>query len=333
MSEQSGVTNLSFEADRVWDAFVVGRAGLDLYPEPDGCQIKDALSFSSDMGGSAGNIAVAMAKAGAKVGLISALSKDGVGDFVKARLISEGVDISLTSDTLGNERTSLALAEVRKTDCGVVIYRNDPADLKVTCSDAVKGALPQSRNLVITGTSLIDIDSRAQTLEMMRLASASGCHVWLDLDYRSWNWPSLEITRQVYLEAAQYATVVIGNEEEFAVLCDSLDSYIDDGLARQKIVVLKRGMDGASLYVGNARLDCGVYAVETVKPYGAGDAFLGNLIVNYMSHGDWRQAADAGSAAAAIVVSKRGCASAMPNSDQLKSMQRSQIMTPAAHWS
>lgn len=33
--------------------------------------------------------------------------------------------------THGNERTSLAIAEERPTDCEVVIYRNNPADLQI----------------------------------------------------------------------------------------------------------------------------------------------------------------------------------------------------------
>ena len=42
----------------------LGRAGLDLYPEPIGTKTSDATSFSADLGGSAGNIAVALAKLG-----------------------------------------------------------------------------------------------------------------------------------------------------------------------------------------------------------------------------------------------------------------------------
>ena len=60
---------LSYGEKRQFQALVLGRAGLDLYPEPNGCKIQDALSFSSDLGGSAGNIAVAMSRAGAKQGL------------------------------------------------------------------------------------------------------------------------------------------------------------------------------------------------------------------------------------------------------------------------
>ena len=55
---------------------VVGRAGMDLYPLPDGSTIEAATGFVSDVGGSAGNIAVALARLGGKAALLSAFSDD-----------------------------------------------------------------------------------------------------------------------------------------------------------------------------------------------------------------------------------------------------------------
>ena len=54
---------------------VVGRAGMDLYPEPAGTRITEALSFVADLGGSAGNIAVAIARNGKEACQVSDLSK------------------------------------------------------------------------------------------------------------------------------------------------------------------------------------------------------------------------------------------------------------------
>ena len=44
--------------------YCVGRAGMDLYPEPVGVNTEEAEYFRADMGGSAGNIAVALARQG-----------------------------------------------------------------------------------------------------------------------------------------------------------------------------------------------------------------------------------------------------------------------------
>ncbi|MFT5930278.1 MAG: 5-dehydro-2-deoxygluconokinase [Oceanospirillaceae bacterium] len=320
--------------EKTWHALVLGRAGLDLYPHFDGGKTRDAQGFSADMGGSGGNIAAAMGCAGAKVALLSAVSDDSIGHFVRQRLEQYHVSDELLQTSQGNSRTSLAIAEVRPTDCEVVIYRNDAADLQLQLTSAMQKAVANSNNLVVTGTSLISEPSLTTTLTIMQQAQSTGCKVWLDLDYRSWNWPNLQTTRAIYSLAAQHADVVIGNEEEFAVLTDELEDYIKKANSPNsaQTIVLKRGGNGASLFSQGQRLDTGVYPVTPLKPYGAGDAFLGNLVHHYNSHHNWQAAIACGSAAAAIVVSQRGCASAMPNAEQINLMQQSTTMTPAANW-
>ncbi len=330
----SKATALHLQQDqtRQYQAWVLGRAGLDLYPQPDGCKTRDAESFSADLGGSAGNIAIAMARAGANVALISGLSDDAVGDFVTNRLNHAGVDISMITKTTGNQRTSLALAEVRSDDCEVVIYRNNPADLALDVTDEIIAAVRNASNLVITGTALIDEQSRTNTLQLMSQARKSQTGVWFDLDYRAWNWPDAATTREVYRQATDYSDVIIGNEEEFAMLDDDFDSFVASCQQNRQVVLLKRGAQGSSLFVGKSRLDSGIYPVAALKPYGSGDAFLGNLIAHYYRHGDWQQAIEAGSAAAALVVSTRGCASAMPEPLQIQQIQQETSMHPAPVW-
>ena len=323
---------LSIPMDRKIDVLVLGRAGMDLYPEPDGRKIKDAKSFSCDLGGSGGLIATAAARAGGNVGLISALSDDAVGQFVRNRLAKAGVDSSYITDCREHSRTSLALAEVRNDDCDVVIYRNSAADLDWQYTDALQYALPECANLVVTGTCLIDQDSRRQALKLMRDAQSADCTTWLDLDYRAWNWPDASVTRQVYREAASVARVLVGNEEELAVLDDSLDARISDIRERNQVMILKRGGEGATVFCGDATLETGVYPVKTLKPYGSGDAFLGNLIIAYQRSGDWIAAIETGTAAAALVVSQRGCASVMPGAAELIRFRTGHTLTVSPNW-
>jgi 5-dehydro-2-deoxygluconokinase len=98
-------------------------------------------------------------------------------------------------------------------------------------------------------------------------------------------------------------------------------------------MILKKGENGCSLYSGKSQLKAGIYELQVMKPYGSGDAFLGNLIINYMTSGDWWQAIEAGSAAAAIVVSKQGCASAMPSLKEIQLLQKQINIKPTTVWS
>ncbi|MBC7738271.1 MAG: permease, partial [Candidatus Saccharibacteria bacterium] len=53
---------------------VLGRVGMDLYADPPGTRIEEAQRYTSAIGGSAGNIAVALARQGAKAALLTRVS-------------------------------------------------------------------------------------------------------------------------------------------------------------------------------------------------------------------------------------------------------------------
>ena len=103
---------------------VLGRAGMDLYPDPPGTRIEDAVRMFSCLGGSSGNIAAALARQGAKVSLISKLSSDAIGRFTRAELAKYGIDDAYVGVAGGDARTTLAFAETRVEDHQSVLYRN-----------------------------------------------------------------------------------------------------------------------------------------------------------------------------------------------------------------
>ncbi len=76
------------------------------------------------------------------------------------------------------------------------------------------------------------------------------------------------------------------------------------------------GRQGCHVLTGDAVYPIGIWPVTMAKPFGAGDAFLGNLLAALASGSIWLAAAR-GAAAAALVVSRPGCASAMPDGQQL----------------
>ena len=309
-------------------ALVLGRAGLDLYPAEDGGKIAEAEAFTSDVGGSAGNIAVAMARLGAAVGLISAVSDDPVGDFVLRRLTASGVDTDSVRRLGGDPRTSLALAEVRSEDCEVTIYRNNAADLKLTADAALQTRVGEAGLLIVTGTALVAEPSREAAMTLLRAARGAGTVTVFDLDYRAYSWHSQSETAGVYQAAADLSDLVVGNVEEFAVFAmDGAGAARRLAEAGDRIVLLKGGSAGAVAHGRDWRIESGVFPVEAKKPYGAGDAFLGALAATLLQGEDLARAMRRGAAAAAIVVAKRGCAAAMPDREELEAFMASRQMT------
>jgi 5-dehydro-2-deoxygluconokinase len=320
MSEPLTDADGTIDLSRPVGALVIGRAGMDLYPVDDGGKIADAAGFTTDISGSAGNIAVALVRAGASAGLVGAVSDDPIGRFVLMRLQTLGVDTASVATVGGDPRTSLALAEVRPVDCEVTIYRNNAADLQWKADERILQRLPDAAVLIVTGTALVAEPSRSATLAMMSAAAAAGTRVIFDLDYRAYSWRSQDETVAIYGQAIDVSHVVVGNEEEFSVLSanhDGRDAAEAIAAGRGREVILKLGEHGSDFFAAADRFHTPVFPVKPMKPYGAGDAFLGNLVATRLAAAPWRDAIRRGAAAAAMVVSRRGCASAMPNADEL----------------
>ena len=318
------------DRERPLGALVLGRAGMDLYPSEDGAKIEASGAFVSDVGGSAGNIAVALARQGVKAGLIGVLSDDPVGRFVRRRLDDFGVDMRRVRTVSGDPRTSLAFAEVRSEDCEVTIYRNNAADLQLSLDDELREGMGEASALIVTGTALVAEPSRGATLALLVAARAAGTMTIFDLDYRAYAWRSAAETAAIYAGVAALSDLIVGNQEEFAVFAADGDGEAAAAALTEEAgrsVILKRGVQGASMLTPSGRIDSGVFPVTALKPYGAGDAFMGGLVAALLKGAAAEDAIRQGSAAAAIVVSRRGCASAMPDRAELAAFLSSHQMT------
>lgn len=293
---------------------VVGRAGMDLYPVPNGTRIETATDFVSDVGGSAGNIAVALVQQGCAAGLITAFSDDAVGRFVLARLRDYGVDTRYCRTTKGIERTSLALAETVDDIPSVVIYRNNAADLAITEYEASKVGLADIGAVILTGTALSSEPSRSAVQCLSQRAKQAGVMVILDLDYRAQAWADAVEAKSVTAAMASVADIVVGNDEEFNLIAEDKGRAHALFLAEAGALVLyKTGEAGCDIITAEGLESVGVFTVTALKPFGAGDAFLGGVVAAVVEGENISNAVRRGSAAAAMVVSTRGCASAMPD--------------------
>ena len=295
------------------DIIVLGRAGMDLYPVPTGTKTKDADHFQSDLGGSAGNIAVALSRHGLSTGLIAPVSDDPVGDFVRRKLTQYGITHLTPTPIKGSSRTSLAIAENRADDCDVVIYRNDAADFQIDEHNLDMAQLDRARALIVTGTALAQSPSRETTMAAMTRAVTTV----IDLDYRAYSWRDDADTQATYLAACEQAEIIVGNDEEFDMLAPGrgLD-WARQAATRGKTIIYKMGSRGSIAMTPETEFETGIFDVNVLKPFGAGDAFMGGMIACLAKAMPLHVAIEFGSACAAIVVSSLGCASAMPTTQQ-----------------
>lgn len=301
---------------------VIGRAGMDLYPDPPGTKTEEAQQFFACLGGSSANIAVAINRHGGRSALVTSVADDAIGRFAQNELDKYGVDRAHVRRVGGEARNSLAVVETRVEDHQSVIYRNGAADFEMTLEDvAVVDYAPYSA-LITTGTVFAAEPSRGATFHAFDLAREAGLPLIFDVDYRPYSWPSAEVAAETYSRAAAMCDIIIGNDVEFGFMAGGYKKGLDRAreLARTtaQIVVYKMGEEGAITITPDTEFRTGIYPVDALKPTGAGDSFMGGFIAALASGHSLKDAVLRGSACASIVVSRVGCAPAMPTTEELE---------------
>jgi 5-dehydro-2-deoxygluconokinase len=300
---------------------VLGRAGMDLYADPPGTEIEHARAFAAHLGGSAANIAAALARQGSSVALLTCVSDDAVGRFCLAELDRYGIETHHVSLVGGERRTSLAVVETRPVDCQSIIYRNGAADFQLAEDHVAAVDFSAFGALVVTGTALASEPSRAATFTAITMARAAGTSIVMDIDYRPYSWASRAEAAEINQAAVRRSDIIIGNDVEFGLLASDFDNGLEaarlavaEGAA---VAVYKMGELGAVTITPDATVSTGIYRTQALKPTGAGDAFMGGFLAALAAGRDLKNAVLRGSASAAIVVSRVGCAPAMPTADEL----------------
>ena len=300
---------------------VAGRAGMDLYADPVGTSIETAKKFISQLGGSAANIAAGLSAQEVKVDLLSGISNDAIGAFVKNSCRRLGIGTELLK-VIPKVRNTLAIVDTMGDSTQAIIYRNSPADLFLEQEVIDNIDLNSYEMIVTTGTALTKDPSRSTILELMKSAKSKDLEIIFDIDYRELTWSNKQEAEDILLQAAGYADIVIGNELEFNFMSKtnsggkSLAAELSD--SGRKISIYKMGSKGLYYFCNGEENFVKSFRVNAIKPTGAGDGFLAGFCASKMNDLPLKEAILFGSATGAIVVTKVGCSDAMPNKEQVE---------------
>ncbi|MEM1063903.1 MAG: PfkB family carbohydrate kinase [Pseudomonadota bacterium] len=310
------------EAIRQNSFAVFGRAGIDLFPDPPGTRTAEAEVLRTGLGGSAANIAAGICKFGGNASLITSLSQDAVAEFCLTQLAHYGVGTEYIQRVAGEFRTSLAVYESRLTDHQTVLYRNAAVDFQVTPEDVDAVDFSRFGAFITAGTVFAAEPSRSAAFYAFERAAAAGLPIIFDVDYRPYSWPGPEVAAEVLSRAGAKSDVIVGNDEEFGFMAGDmargLQKAQDLAANGAGIVVFKMGEKGAITFAGKEEIQTGIFPVNALKPTGAGDSFLAGMLASLAAGYALKDAILRGSACAAIVVSKPGCAPAMPDAAALE---------------
>ncbi|RAH99941.1 2-dehydro-3-deoxygluconokinase [Acuticoccus sediminis] len=265
-------------------------------------------------GGDVSNVAIAAARQGAKVGMLSALGRDQFGDAIMDLWHTEGVDTRYVTRH-ADAPTGIYFVDHGEKGHSFSYRRAGSAAALMKPADLPDGAIAGARLLHLSGISQAISDTACDTcFEAMRQAKRADVTVSYDLNYRARLWP-LGRARAVIHEALRYATVALPGFDDASVLSGLqdpraiLDFYAAFGPG---VVALTLGADGAIVRDGERVIDVPTFPTEAVDASGAGDCFDGSFLVRWLETGDAGAAATYAACAAALSVRGYGAVAPIP---------------------
>ena len=305
------------------DVLAMGRVGVDLYPQQSGVGLEDVDTFGKYLGGSAGNVAVAAARYGHSVALISRTGDDPFGRFVKRALGDLGVDTAYVG-TDPSLPTPVTFCEIfPPDDFPLYFYRFPQApDTRIGPGEIPPLAVEHARLLWTTLTGLSVEPSRTAHTQAWAIRQRRE-HTVIDLDYRPMFWRSAEDATRAAAEALVQSTVAIGNREECEVAVGETEperaarALLDRGVS---LAIVKQGPKGVLAMTADERVESPPFVVDVVNGLGAGDAFGGSLCHGLLHGWPLEKTLRYANAAGAIVASRLECSTAMPTADEVAAL-------------
>ncbi|HEX5498550.1 MAG TPA: carbohydrate kinase family protein [Thermomicrobiales bacterium] len=285
-----------------WDRLLV----LDRFP-PAGDQALVTRELSAP-GGTTTNAAVALARLGARVRILTAVGDDAEGTLVRRALEAEGVDCSWMLARAG-ERTDLA----------TVLVTDDPPDRTILWhqgAQIVKGDRIDIAALFAHDLVVLDLPNvpLVRFLTDLPAHSAPRARLLGTLTYLA-DMPPAEA-----FELALRHDAIVGCERDLLVVAGAPDlaaavAAVQRGIrfSNLRTAVITRGAAGCLLIEADRVEAFPAIAVTPVDPTGAGDAFAAGLAYGMALRWPWPRAARFANVVGGLAVRALGAQTSLPS--------------------
>lgn len=276
-----------------------------------GQMLEQTDQFRFDPAGTESNMAVALARLGARVSWLSALPDNPMGHWIAHRLEAHGVDVSHLTWT--DDRVGVFFLEPGSSPRGsrVVYDRAYSGASRMTSAVMDWRALSNARIVHTTGiTAALSPDCHNLVLMAMKEAKARGCLTSFDINYRAKLWTP-EQAAHALAPILEHVDLLISTESDIRLLFKlegELEHLISQLVTRfgNTTVVLTLAEGGAigwSEQTGWLRTSA--HVVEQVDRLGAGDAFDAGLLFGLLQN-DLSLGLACGAGLAALSYSEQG---------------------------
>jgi len=264
-----------------FDVTVVGELNLDLilYGLPEKLEPERELlanRLALTLGSSSAIFAHNLSVLGSKVGFISRIGDDPLGQIALDRLAAGGVDVSRVRKVSGPTTTGLTVI-LPRTDCrNILTY---PGTMDEMCfEDLDLDYLADSKHFHLS-SFFLHRSLRARIPELFKKMKQKGLTTSLDT-----NDDPADRWGDDLLDVFEYVDVFFANEREAQKIArtDNLKAAIAALAPRVPILVVKLGGEGALARGPSGEVRCPALKVEVIDPVGAGDSFDAGFIHQYV---------------------------------------------------
>ena len=290
---------------RRFDVTIAGELNLDLifYGLPDELPPERELLAEGMMltlGGSSTIVAHNLAALGSRVGFISRIGDDQLGQIALDRLAAGNVDVSKLRRVPGPIKTGLTLVLQRPSWRNMVTYAG--TTFEINFDDLDLEYLSSARHFHYSSFYL-QRGLQPRIVELFQKLKAAGLTISLDTnddpDDR-WEADLQQALRyvDVFLPNAREATRITGTND--------LEAAIAKLASQVPIVVVKLGSEGALAQQGGQRFTAPAVRVDPVDAVGAGDSFNAGFLHEYVRGSDLQNCLAGGNVAGALSTTKSG---------------------------
>jgi sugar/nucleoside kinase (ribokinase family) len=292
-------------ASRAPDVSVVGEINPDLifYGLPHDLQEEReilATGFQMTLGSSSAIFAHNLALLGSRVGLTSRIGSDALGEMCCGMLQEAGVDVSHVVRSSSGVSTGVTLLLPLVDTRRILTYPGTMYEFGIEDIDI--GYLATARHFHLSSLFL----HRKLSPDIPGLFSARkrrGLTTSLDTnDDPAGEWGG------VLHEVLSFVDLLLCTETELLKIAgmDDLEAAAQEIADRVPLLVVKRGMRGASAYVDGRKIDSPALRVEVADSVGAGDTFDAGFVHQWIRQAPVDTCLKFGNVAAALSVTRSG---------------------------
>lgn len=287
-----------------FDITIAGEINLDvlLYGLPAELPVEQELLASGleiTLGSSSAITAHNLAMLGSRVGFITRVGSDALGQIALERLRAAAVDLSRITCS-EESKTGLTLVLHHAPTRHMFTYPGCMAEMSKSHLDL--GYLKSARHFHLSSYFL----HRAlipDIPDILRELKKAGLTISLDTN----DDPSDRWEDRIH-QALERVDVLMPNEREACRLAgaDNLEAAVQHLLQQVPLIILKRGSQGATAFTSSESISVPAIAVDVVDPVGAGDSFNAGFLHQYVQGKQLSECLRYGNLAAACSTTKPG---------------------------